>query len=96
MQTPGASVVTHWRWAFVVGRVQQVTTEQPTFLSEADLVHELRVSRLAVDRLLYAIKDFTVLAHEQPWVHLDDLMRELRAAATTVATLEGIQARYTM
>lgn len=84
-------MVTHWRPGGVSVVLGGVTTEQPSLLTEADLVRELRQARLAVDRLLYAIKDFTVLAHETPWVHLDDLLGDLRAASVTVAVLEKLQ-----
>lgn len=65
---------------------------QTSLLNDDDLARELRLARLEVDRLLAAIKDFAVLAHETPWVYLEDLLRDLRAEAITVATLEHLQA----
>lgn len=70
-----------------------VTIGQTSILTDDDLARELRQSRLLVDHLLSQIKGFTVLAHQQPWVHLDDLLGELRAASITVAVLEGLQDR---
>lgn len=66
---------------------------QATLLAQSDLDRELAASRLRVDDLLEQVRSFTVLAHDAPWIHLDDLLADLRAAATTVAALEGLQDR---
>lgn len=68
-----------------------VSYEQSSLLSDADLTRELAAARRQVSRLLHEIDTFAVVAHAQPWLHLDDLLRELRAAAVTVATLERLQ-----
>lgn len=67
-----------------------MTTTQASLLTHADLVRELSTARIEVDRLLAAVRDFTVLAHDAPWIHLDDLLRELRAASVTVSVLERL------
>lgn len=68
-----------------------MTTTQPSLLTEEDLAAELAAARLLVTSLLGQIQDFTVLAHDRPWLYLDDTLRELRAASVTVATLEQLQ-----
>lgn len=70
-----------------------MTIDQPSFFSDRDLAAELAVARHTVDRLLADVSAFAVIAHASPWRALDDLLGELRAAATTVAVLEGLQAR---
>lgn len=64
---------------------------QPSLLGDDFLRDELRQARAAVDHHLQAIREFTVIAHDRPWLHLDDLLGELRAAAVTVQVLERTQ-----
>lgn len=66
--------------------------EHPSLISDEDLASELSTARIEVDRLLSAVRDFSVIAHDAPWLHLDDILRDLRAASITVATLEQLQA----
>lgn len=66
------------------------STHQTSLLSEQDIFGELATARERVDELLIDVRSFTVLAHSRPWVALDDLLAELRAAATTVAVLERL------
>lgn len=68
-----------------------MTIAQRSFLTDHDLVQELAAARRRVSTLLHDIDTFAVIAHEHPWIHLDDLLRDLRAAAVTVATLERLQ-----
>lgn len=68
-----------------------MTTTQSSLLTDEDLAAELHAARLSVIALLGQVQDFTVLAHERPWLYLDDTLRELRAASVTVATLEQLQ-----
>lgn len=70
-----------------------MTTKQPSFISDEDLARELAGARREVDRLVAAVRDFSVIHHATPWLALDDVLSDLRAAAITVATLEGLQAR---
>lgn len=70
----------------------QVTTTQASFLSRDDLERELSTARRETDRLLTAVRDFVTFAHAEPWAHLDDVLRELRASAVTVAALERLVA----
>lgn len=65
----------------------------PTLLTDEDLVGELATARREVDRLVGDVRSFSVVHHEQPWVHLDDLLADLRAAAVTVSVLEQLQDR---
>lgn len=65
---------------------------QPPLITDDDLSRELATARRRVTSLLQEVGDFTVIAHHRPWVYLDDVLSELRAAATTVATLEQLQA----
>lgn len=67
-----------------------MTTEQRSLLTDDMLAAELAAARREVDRLLRDLREFTVLAHTKPWIALDDLLGDLRAAAITVATLEGL------
>lgn len=69
-----------------------MTTNNPSFLTEQDLAQELATARRQVTSLLAEIADFTVIAHHHPWRYLDDVLRDLRAASVTVATLEQLQA----
>lgn len=69
-----------------------MTTEQPSLISDEDLRRELSTARGEVDRLLAAVRDFSVVHHAAPWLHLDDTLADLRAASITVATLERLQA----
>ena len=84
-------MVTHLLVGAAICRVSGVTIETPSFLSEDDLAHELAMARLRTAGLLDSIREFAVLAHAEPWVYLDDLLRDLRASAVTVATLEQLQ-----
>lgn len=68
-----------------------MTTDPPSLLTDDDLAAELAAARRAVTRLLEAVRGFSTLSHAQPWLHLDDLLSDLRAAAITVATLEQLQ-----
>lgn len=70
-----------------------VTQIQPSLISDEDVARELAVARTAVSDLLAAIRGFSTLAQHSPWVALDDLLADLRAAVTTVAALEQLQAR---
>lgn len=70
--------------------------DHPTLLTDDDLAGELAGSRRNVSRLLHAIDTFATIEHDQPWLYLDDLLRELRLAAVTVATLERLQAARPM
>lgn len=63
----------------------------PSLLTDEDLTRELSTARGEVDRLLDAVRNFSVIRHDAPWWYLDDLLRDLRAASITVATLERIQ-----
>lgn len=65
----------------------------PTLLTDEDLERELSTARRETDRLLADVRSFSVIHHEQPWVHLDDLLADLRAAAVTVSVLEQLQGR---
>lgn len=67
------------------------TTEHPSILSDDDLRRELAAARYSVTALLNEVRDFAAIAHEHPWIYLDDLLRELRAAAVTVHVLERLQ-----
>lgn len=69
-----------------------MTADHPTLLTEDDLRRELAAARSSVDALLNEVREFTVLAHTHPWRFLDDVLRDLRAASVTVATLEQLQA----
>lgn len=69
-----------------------MTTTQPSLLTEDDLRQELAAARRSVSLLLHQIDTFAVIEHASPWLHLDDLLSDLRAAAVTVATLERLQA----
>lgn len=71
----------------------RVTADVLDLFGRTQLENELAVARREVARLLDQVRDFTTLAHDAPWVHLDDLLGDLRAAATTVAVLEGVVAR---
>lgn len=66
---------------------------QTSLITDEDLARELSTARIEADRLLTAVRDFSVIHHRSPWVALDDLLAELRAAAITVVALEGLQAR---
>lgn len=68
-----------------------MTTAQLQLLSDEDLTRELATARRDVSRLLHDIDTFAALAHAEPWRHLDDLLAQLRAAATTVSVLERLQ-----
>lgn len=70
-----------------------MTTEHPSFLSDDDLAAELATARRTVNYALEEIRAFTVIASNAPWRTLDDLLAELRAAAITVAVLEGMVSR---
>lgn len=69
-----------------------MTADHPSLLTEDDLRRELAAARSSVTSLLDEVRDFTVLAHHHPWRYLDDVLRDLRAASVTVATLEQLQA----
>lgn len=65
----------------------------PSFLSDEDLIRELSTARGEVDRLLADVRDFHVIQHDAPWVVLDDLLGDLRAAAVTVSVLDRLVGR---
>jgi len=69
-----------------------VSYTQPTLLTDDDLSRELAGARRSVTSLLNEVREFSVLAHAHPWRYLDDVLRDLRAASVTVATLEQLQA----
>lgn len=69
-----------------------MTTTQRSLLTDDDLARELSAARHAVTHLLDEVREFTVIAHAHPWRYLDDVLRDLRAASVTVATLEQLQA----
>lgn len=66
--------------------------DHPSFLSQDAVERELSTARIEVDRLLAAVRGFTVIAHDAPWLHLEDVLMDLRRAATTVAVLEQVVA----
>lgn len=86
-------MVTHLPPAAAPVTVSGVTIEQTQLLSREDLTAELATARRGVSTILHEIDTFAELAHDEPWRHLDDLLNDLRSAATTVAVLERIQGR---
>lgn len=64
-----------------------------SLITSEDFAREVSTARREVDRLLAAVRDFSVIAHDAPWLHLEDLLRDLRMAVTTVSALEGLEAR---
>lgn len=74
-------------------RVSGVIQTQQSLLTDDDLRRELAASRSTVSLLIDEIREFSTIAHETPWRHLDDVLSELRAAVTTVAALEGLQVK---
>lgn len=70
-----------------------MTTEQLSIVDDADFRRELASARRRLDELLSELRDFSTLFHTRPWVALDDLLAEIRAAATTVAVLEGLDSK---
>lgn len=69
-----------------------MTTNHPTFLTEDHLVDELAAARRGLSDLLDQVREFSTIVTNTPWVYLDDLLSDLRAAATTVAVLEQVTA----
>lgn len=70
-----------------------MTQTQTSLLTDADIARELAGARLKVNELIEQIRSFTTFAHDKPWVHLDDLLADLRAAVTVVTALEYVQGR---
>lgn len=70
-----------------------MTVHQQTIVSDDDLANELAAARRSLTTLLDDVLQFSTLFYERPWVALDDLLAEVRAAATTVAALERLVAR---
>lgn len=70
-----------------------MTTDQPSFLDDDDVVRELAAARRRTAALLEDVLTFSTIFSDRPWVALEDLLDELRASVTTVATLEQIVGR---
>lgn len=68
-----------------------MTTNQPSFLTDDDVARELATARRRVAELLAEVQEFSTLFHTRPWIALDELMAELRAAVTTLQVLERLQ-----
>lgn len=63
-------------------------------MTSEDVERELEQARRHVDDLLDAIRRFPERQAAEPWLYLEELLRDLRAAVVTTRALEDLVAAY--